>query len=377
MEIINPIIFTPSMLTSSSVTETDHPVWAVGTYVEGVKCMLDHRRYEALIDHTTILVDKKATVTMTIAAPCVVTLNAHGFAAGSEVMFLTNGVLPTPLVAGKKYYVQSPAANTFNISETYAGPNITTTATQSGTHTLVAYSTNPATSDKWLDLGATNKFAAFDEKFGSQTISTSSLVMVLTPGKPIDSLAIINCTGSDILIESTCPGMTSYSKSFKLNSSVGVFSWSTYFLAPIIAEKDVVITDLKPFKNQVITITITGPGEVGIGNIAMGAVIDLGQLEYSAKIGITDYSKKSVDADFGTVELVKRNYAKRFSGTIIVPNDFVDQLAGILASVRSTPVIWIGAHYSSLVVWGWYKDFEVDLKTFTTSYCSITIEGLV
>lgn len=378
MEIINPIIFNASMLTSASVPETDHPVWSGGVYLEQAKVMLNHRRFEAKVEHTSLATDKKATVTMTIAAPCVVTLNAHGFAAGTEVMFLTNGTLPAPLVAGKKYYVQAPTTNTFNISETYAGVNITTTGTQSGTHTLIAYSTSPLTNDDmWLDLGSTNKFAAFDEKFGSQTTATGSLTFELTPNMVIDSLAVLNCIGSEITITSTCAGMTPYSKTFKLTSGIGVYSWRTYFTAPIVAEKDVVITDLKPFKNQVITITITGTDTVAIGNIAMGALIDLGELEYSARIGITDYSKKITDPEFGTTELVKRDYAKRFGGTIIVPNDFVDQLAGILASLRATPVIWIGAHYSALVVWGWYKDFEIDLKTSSVSYCGITIEGLV
>lgn len=84
-----------------------------------------------------------ATVTITIAAPGVVTWTAHGLTAGSPVGFSTTGALPTGLTAGTIYYVTSDAsltANTFHVSDTsahaLAGTNtVTTTGSQSGTQT--------------------------------------------------------------------------------------------------------------------------------------------------------------------------------------------------------------------------------------------------
>lgn len=80
------------------------------------------------------------TATMTIAAPAVVTRTAHGLALGAPVYFTTTGALATGLIASTVYYVTNPLANTFNLSTTYAnaiaGTKITTTGTQSGTHTL-------------------------------------------------------------------------------------------------------------------------------------------------------------------------------------------------------------------------------------------------
>lgn len=83
-----------------------------------------------------------ATVTMTIAAPCVVTWAAHGFTVGSvttAVKFTTTGALPTGITSGTTYYLKAIDANTFNIATTadnaLAGTFITTTGSQSGTHT--------------------------------------------------------------------------------------------------------------------------------------------------------------------------------------------------------------------------------------------------
>lgn len=80
------------------------------------------------------------TATMTIAAPGVVTSNSHGLALGDKFYFTTSGALPTGVSASTTYYASSIATNTFNISTTLAnaiaGTYVTTSGSQSGTHTL-------------------------------------------------------------------------------------------------------------------------------------------------------------------------------------------------------------------------------------------------
>lgn len=84
-----------------------------------------------------------ATVTITIAAPGLITWTAHGLTAGSPVGFTTSSALPTGLAVGTVYYVTNDASlttNTFHVSDTsahaLAGTNtVTTTGSQSGTQT--------------------------------------------------------------------------------------------------------------------------------------------------------------------------------------------------------------------------------------------------
>ncbi|MBF0171741.1 MAG: hypothetical protein HQK87_11780, partial [Nitrospinae bacterium] len=76
-----------------------------------------------------------ATVTMTIASPCVVTHTAHGRYEAEPVVFTTSGALPTGLTAGTTYYIKSPTTNTYNVAETPGGTAIDTSGSQSGTHT--------------------------------------------------------------------------------------------------------------------------------------------------------------------------------------------------------------------------------------------------
>lgn len=87
-----------------------------------------------------------ATVTITIAAPGVVTWTGHEFSTTvpQPVVFTTSGALPTGLTAGAVYWTipSSVTTNTFevatSVANAIAGTAITTTGTQSGTQTGTA-----------------------------------------------------------------------------------------------------------------------------------------------------------------------------------------------------------------------------------------------
>lgn len=87
-----------------------------------------------------VIVPNKGTVTITIASPGVVTLNSHGFLTGESIFLTTTGALPTGLSVDTLYFVISVDGNTFRLATSYAnaiaGTSITTSGTQSGTHTL-------------------------------------------------------------------------------------------------------------------------------------------------------------------------------------------------------------------------------------------------
>ena len=88
-----------------------------------------------------LLAPRSATVTMTIASPCVVTDTAHGLLADAPVTLTTTGALPTGLTAGAEVYLArspAPTANTYSISNTVGTAAVTSTGSQSGTNTATA-----------------------------------------------------------------------------------------------------------------------------------------------------------------------------------------------------------------------------------------------
>jgi hypothetical protein len=115
--------------------------WTGGTASTGFYEVLD-----ADTDTKEVTIDLPyidATVTITIAAPGVVTWANHGLAVNDTIRFTTTGALPTGLAINTTYYVKEVlSANTFTVSASAGGAAITTSGTQSGTQTaLVWYGT--------------------------------------------------------------------------------------------------------------------------------------------------------------------------------------------------------------------------------------------
>lgn len=115
--------------------------WTGGTASTGFYEVLDA---DTATDEVTIdLPYIDATVTISIAAPGVVTWANHGLAVNDTIRFTTTGALPTGLAINTTYYVKEVlSANTFTVSASAGGAAITTSGTQSGTQTaLVWYGT--------------------------------------------------------------------------------------------------------------------------------------------------------------------------------------------------------------------------------------------
>ena len=126
-----------------AVGENVYVTWTGGTGVTGLYPVTaldtDTTGTAVTIDQTY----KSSTVTISIAAPGVVTWAAHGLSINDTVRFTTTGALPTGLAINTTYYVKTVlSANTFTVSTSAGGAAVTTSGTQSGVQTaLVWYGT--------------------------------------------------------------------------------------------------------------------------------------------------------------------------------------------------------------------------------------------
>jgi hypothetical protein len=117
-----------------------------------------------------------------------------------------------------------------------------------------------------------------------------------------------------------------------------------------------------------------GDGAVFVGTLLLGILRPLGITEGSATSGITDYSRRETD-EFGETMIVPRAWAKRMAGKALIRTDAVDQVVGRIAAVRAVPSLWLGdAGVDSLIVYGFFKDFSVEVGE-TLSKLTLSIEG--
>lgn len=89
---------------------------------------------EVIVYGTASGMTQAATVTLTIATPCVVTWSSSPVQNGNPIR-LTGGTFPTGITANKVVYAKNVSGDTFEISATPGGASINTTGSQSGTHT--------------------------------------------------------------------------------------------------------------------------------------------------------------------------------------------------------------------------------------------------
>lgn len=240
---------------------------------------------------------------------------------------------------------------------------------------------DPATSPLWwIDAGPSNKSAMFDNQISTATTATTSLAVVLEPGL-CNSISFFGLVGQTLTVnvKDGPSGATVFERTFTLDGTL-IADWYQYFYEPFVQLGEVVITDLPAYSTNYMTITITaGVGaSVGIGMVSFGTIYELGSAQYGATASIIDYSRKDTSA-LGVATFIKRSYSKRMSLHLVLPNAQLNKVQRILADIRATPCAWIGSgssDYLPLVMFGFYRDFSIEIAYATTSFCSIEIEGL-
>ena len=235
-----------------------------------------------------------------------------------------------------------------------------------------------ATPARWLDVGPTNAWAMFDDIVDTQTTASGSITAVVKPGY-VNSLALVNIQGSQVAVtvRDGLAGPIVYDRSITLETAV-IADWYQYFFEPTSQPGDLVLTDLPPYGNAHVTVVLSAAGEVALGGLILGTSYVLGETEFGATAGIIDFSRKETD-EFGTTFLVRRRFSKRASWRLMLDNSQLNKEQQVLSSLRATPCVWIGSEiqmFGPLVVFGFYKDFSLEIAYPLESLCSIEIEGL-
>ena len=128
-----------------------------------------------------------------------------------------------------------------------------------------------------------------------------------------------------------------------------------------------------------LTVTLTATIEnVQCGVCHFGSVTDIGLAQYGARAGITDYSRKTVDA-LGNYDVTEGAYSKRCTLSIMTEAADFQKIHRFLSSIRATPAVYIGTEvndYDPLIVYGFFKSFDIAVSYPEQHLCSIEIEGL-
>ena len=363
------ITITEAVLTSSTAAEpgVGEQNWTSdGTFAKGEKAILGA---------------PSATVTMTIAAPAVITWTANGLPNDTPVVLSTTGSLPTGLTAGTVYYVVDRTTNTFRLSETPGGAPITTTGSQSGTHTATAQihtvfesqvdsnTGNPPAIDdqtKWIPVGPTNRWAMLDLLRSSKTWAASPLTVVLTPGQRIDTLFLGGLVADEVTLTIEVDSEEIFTETRSLYTRQ-TLTWSDYFFRPIERRASALFQNLPPVTGATITVEIArNAGLVGCASLVMGQKVYLGLTQAGAEADAKNFSKFN-ENEFGDLELVRRRSVPTVDMTVLFDKARSKALIDLRDRLNAVPAVWSGldddtdAYFEPVLILGIYTKFRLNL----------------
>lgn len=232
----------------------------------------------------------------------------------------------------------------------------------------------------WLDIAPTNRWAMFDSAVGTVTTVVGDLTVVIRPGA-VGGIALLELAGKQAVItmKDAPAGNVIYSNTVVLDGTM-ITSFYDWFYEDFAQLTDLVLTDLPVhFVSNELTVSITGSSTVSCGVCHMGEVLDIGRTQAGAQVGIVDYSRKSVDA-FGNYSITQRAFSKRSDIKLLTDAGQFNRIFRALSGIRSTPCIYIATGapgFEPLIIYGFYRDFSIDVAYSENHLCNLSIEGLI
>ena len=242
---------------------------------------------------------------------------------------------------------------------------------------------NPVTGDgtKWLRLGATNRWKAFDQKISDRVTNLNSIEYVLSDsGSNVTSVALFGLVGisANVTVTDSVVGEV-YNQTISLIDNRNISDWYTYFFEEQAQRQEAQFLDIPPYVGSDVEITVTNATGTNaqLGQAVMGFLSDLGLTSYGTSISIEDFSRKEADI-FGNFIVVERAFSQLADFSIRFPTANARKIQSTLAQYRAIPIVYIGSEDVSFgtTIYGFYRRFDLTLETPSLSFGAIEVEGL-
>ena len=231
----------------------------------------------------------------------------------------------------------------------------------------------------WVLKGPNNIYAMFDGQVSTQTSASSPFTVVLTPGTVVTTLALFNLSNvNTIAVSATSSSTQVFNKTYNLDST-SITDWFDYFFQEYELATELIVNSLPLYSDLVITVTLSGGSPLKVGSLVFGRLYEIGLTNYGASTGIRDYSIKRTD-DFGNTTFVERPFSRRGNFNIQIDKENLNKVNRILEELRATPAVWIASEadeYQFSTIFGYYKDYNIEISYPSYSLCSLEIEGLI
>lgn len=237
---------------------------------------------------------------------------------------------------------------------------------------------NPASSALWVEVGWTNRYRMFDLSVSTKTLLANGDYYELTLGKAVTTLALLNIAGlTSVRVRMTDPtfGLV-FDETFSLLALPSRSSMWEWFFGERKRKKQLVVEGLPSYPFATIRIDFGASTTATVGAMVLGVRRSVGiGVHQGLTLGNQSFSRKSLD-EWGEAFLLKLKTSRRVSFDVLLDNARLDWTYDLLDSLDATPCLWrITGRYESLLLFGFYKDFQITIPYANNSDASIEIEN--
>lgn len=297
-----------------------------------------------------------------------------------EPLTITDSILTSSNVAEDDYSEWS-SLTTYNL-----GDRVIVVSVHKVYESAINSNTNndPTTDDgtKWIEVGATNRWKAFDKRISDPVTQSNNIQYVITlTDTLVNSVALFGVVAETVRIVVVEPigSTTVYDETYNMLDTTNIVDWYTYFFEPATdKDRELLVADLPTYSGAEITITASYQSNtVEVGQIVFGSIVTLGVTGYGTTVGIEDYSRKERDT-FGNPIIIERAFAQKADYEVEIKTQDTRRVQRFLSDYRATPIVWIGNQDPDygLIVYGFYKQFSINISTPSVSYTTLEVEGL-
>lgn len=242
---------------------------------------------------------------------------------------------------------------------------------------------DPVTSTgKWIEVGATNRWKAFDRRVSDPVQNEDSIEYDLVPESMVQGIAFFGLSAASIRVEVFDQDeYLIWEHDAPLTDTSDIIDWWTFFTWEAPQKSDLVLFDIPGFVGNRINVLIDAPyATARVGQIVLGKVVTLGRAHADTRVGFTDYSRKDRD-DFGNAIIIERAFSARATYIFSFPRADTGRILRTISSLRATPAVYtLGPETSHLgtTVYGFLSgDLDIPLIAADVATASLEIEGLI
>ena len=239
-------------------------------------------------------------------------------------------------------------------------------------------SSEPGNDINWFDEGATNPYRCFDKYINTQTTgpTDNNLIMEFDITN-VNAVVLLNLEATKVTISAYDSNNGDLIKTITQNALTGITNWEDYFYGEYDYVNKILVEGPQLLKGK-IEIEIQG-NPVKVGMVLIGYLEDLGITLQDVKSSIDDYSKKNISQN-GNIYLKEGNYADRFEGNILIDTKDFNKIKRRLTKLRGQAFYYIATEEDicrELDVYGYYENFDINIKNANKAECNLVIRGLI